>query len=104
MQLCITEGQFAAVEGNCERAAAHCDARFTSESHNQLLAPRHCAPAADLIARCAGAEEATVFVVERHGGSSVVMWIFELVKQSFQKITDVGMLLRIRDEVLCLRA
>ena len=99
MQLCITEGQFAAVEGNCERAVAHCDARYTSESHNQLPAPRHCAPAADLIARCA-----TVFVVERHGGSSVVMWIFELVKQSFQKITDVGMLLRIRDEVLCLRA
>ena len=76
MHLCrpgITGGQFAAVEGNCERAVAHCDARYTSESHNQLPAPQHCAPAADLIARCAGAEEAAVFVA-RHGGSSVVMW------------------------------
>ena len=40
---------------------------------NHIISCPHRAPAADLIARCAGAEEAAVFV-ERHGGSSVVMW------------------------------
>ena len=76
----ITGGQFAAVEGNCERAVAHCDARYTSESHNQLPALRACSwPHCPV--RGSGGGGCFCGASRRQQCGNVVMWIFELVKQ-----------------------